>query len=113
VLETLQWLHTDSAVWFEITNVVIPQANDTPDELRRMCDWILAYLGDEVPVHFTAFHPDFRLRDRGRTPRETLLVAYDIARQTGLKYVYVGNVQALAQQSTYCPHCYEMVIARD
>jgi AmmeMemoRadiSam system radical SAM enzyme len=113
VLETLRWLRTDSDVWVEITNLIIPQANDAPDELRRLCDWVLGHLGDEVPIHFTAFHPDFRLQDRGRTPHDTLLSAYDIARRTGLKYVYVGNVNDVTHQSTYCGHCGEMVIERD
>src|SRR4051812_33073292 len=68
VLDTLRWLKHESEVWFEITNLLIPQANDDPGELRRMCDWLLANVGDEVPVHFTAFHPDFRLKDRPPTP---------------------------------------------
>ncbi len=113
VLDTLQWLQAETDVWFEITNLIIPQANDSPDELRQMCDWVLDKLGDEVPIHFTAFHPDFRLKDRGRTPHETLLVAYDIARRTGLKYVYVGNVKDMAHQSTFCPHCGRVLIERD
>ena len=106
VLETLRWLHAETDVWLEVTNLLIPRANDTPDELRRLCDWVLEALGDEVPLHFTAFHPDFRLRDRERTP-------YDLARRTGLKYVYVGNVNDLAHQSTYCPRCRQVVIERD
>src|SRR5438094_374971 len=113
VLETLRWLHAETDVWLEVTNLLIPRANDTPDELRRLCDWVLEALGDEVPLHFTAFHPDFRLRDRERTPHETLLTAYDLARRTGLKYVYVGNVNDLAHQSTYCPRCRQVVIERD
>ena len=97
----------------EITNLVIPRANDSDDEFRRMCDWILEELGDRVPLHFSAFHPDFRLRDRGPTPPETLLRAHTIARQTGLKYVYVGNVDDLDHQSTYCPGCGNVVIERN
>ncbi|MBI5758195.1 MAG: AmmeMemoRadiSam system radical SAM enzyme, partial [Planctomycetales bacterium] len=113
VLDTLEWLKKETNVWYEITNLIIPQENDSPDELQRMCDWILKHVGDDVPVHFTAFHPDFRLRDRPNTPPETLLAAYDIARQTGLKYVYVGNVNDKAHQSTYCPSCGKLVIERD
>ena len=113
VLETLRWLRSASDVWVEITNLIIPQANDAPDELRRLCAWVLDNLGDEVPLHFSAFHPDFRMQDRGRTPHDTLLMAYEIARQTGLKYVYVGNVNDQTHQSTYCPHCGELVIERD
>ena len=113
VLETLRWLKHDSDVWFEITNLVIPDANDSTDEIRRMCDWILSSVGDEVPVHFTAFHPDFRMTDRPPTPHETLLAAHDLARNQGLKYVYVGNVDDTKRQSTYCPCCGEIVIERN
>ncbi len=83
VLDTLSWMQRETNVWLEITNLVIPRANDGHDEFRRMCDWILAELGDRVPLHFTAFHPDFRLRDRAATPRETLLEAYEIAQSDG------------------------------
>jgi pyruvate formate lyase activating enzyme len=78
-----------------------------------MCDWLLANVGDEVPVHFTAFHPDFRLRDRPPTPHETLIAAREVALATGLKYAYTGNVVDPWRQSTYCPGCGEMVIGRD
>ena len=113
VLDTLHWLKHETDVWFEITNLVIPGENDSADELRSMCDWILASVGDEVPVHFSAFHPDFRMRDKPRTPLETLLAAYDIARRQGLKYAYVGNVDDVQHQSTYCPHCGELLIERN
>ncbi len=113
VLETLEWLKRETPVWFEITNLVIPQANDSLDEIGAMCDWILDHLGDDVPTHFTAFHPDFRLQDRPRTPRETLLAAYDVARRRGLKYVYVGNVDDQQHQSTYCPQCGQVMIERN
>jgi AmmeMemoRadiSam system radical SAM enzyme len=113
VLDTLRWLKHESEVWFEITNLVIPDANDTDDELERMCDWILGNLGDEVPVHFTAFHPDFRLKDRPPTPPETLIRAHAIAQKAGLKYIYTGNVHDTRRQSTYCPWCGTLVIERD
>ena len=113
VLDTLAWLYRETNVWIEITNLVIPQANDGNDELRAMCDWILDHVGDEVPLHFTAFHPDFRLRDRDATPLETLLRGYDLATQAGIKYVYVGNVNDVQHQSTYCPSCQELLIERD
>ena len=113
VLDTLAWLKRETDVWFEITNLVIPQANDSDDEFHRMCDWILDHVGDEIPLHFTAFHPDFRLRDRERTPHETLLRAYQLARNAGVKYVYVGNVNDLQHQSTYCPACRGVLIERD
>jgi AmmeMemoRadiSam system radical SAM enzyme len=113
VLDTLRWLKHESAVWFEITNLVIPQANDDPGDLKRMCDWLLASVGDEVPVHFTAFHPDFRLKDRPPTSHETLIAARELALATGLKFVYTGNVTDPARQSTTCPGCGTMIIGRD
>ena len=113
VLDTLHWLKHESDVWFEITNLIIPDANDSPDELRRMCDWILQSVGAEVPVHFSAFHPDFRMTDRPRTPHETLVMARDIAVRQGLKFVYVGNVNDVFNQSTWCPCCGELLIERN
>lgn len=113
VLETLEWLKRETAVWFEITNLVIPQTNDNPDDLRRMCDWILTHVGDDVPVHFSAFHPDYRMQDLPNTPLETLLTAHEIARQVGLRYVYVGNVNDVRHQSTYCHACGGLLIERN
>ncbi len=113
VLDCLAWLKRETDVWFEITNLVIPQANDSADELRRLCDWVLTHVGDEVPVHFTAFHPAFRLQDRSPTPHETLLEAYATARQQGLHYVYLGNVHDPEHDSTYCPYCNTLLIQRD
>jgi AmmeMemoRadiSam system radical SAM enzyme/AmmeMemoRadiSam system protein B/AmmeMemoRadiSam system protein A len=112
VKDTLRWLVHESNVWTEITNLIIPRENDSHDELKAMCDWILEALGPNVPVHFTAFHPDFRMQDRERTPAETLLAAYDIAVSCGLNYAYVGNIQAPKQQTTYCPGCKRPLIER-
>ncbi|MGI8981512.1 MAG: AmmeMemoRadiSam system radical SAM enzyme [Pirellulaceae bacterium] len=112
VLDTLHWLKQESNTWFEITNLIIPQANDSPDELKRMCDWILERVGPDVPVHFTAFHPDFRLMDRERTPPATLFTAYEIAKKAGLHYIYAGNIHAPEHQTTYCPGCGKGVIER-
>ncbi len=113
VLETLKWLVHESDVWLEITNLVIPQANDDPTEIRQMCDWLVENLGAEVPLHFTAFHPDFRMRDRPPTPIETLIEARDIAIAAGLHYVYTGNVHDVRRQSTYCPACHQLLIERN
>lgn len=113
VLDTIRWLVRHTNVWVELTNLVIPRANDSLDDIRRMCDWILAELGPGVPLHFTAFHPDFRLRDRGPTPPETLVAAYEVARSAGLHYVYTGNISDPQHQSTYCPGCGRVVIERD
>ncbi len=92
---------------------MIPQANDSIDEIRRMSAWVLEHCGDEVPVHFSAFHPDFRMMDRPNTPPETLALAHEAARAEGLKFVYVGNVHDKTRQSTSCPHCGKLVIERD
>ncbi len=113
VLDTLRWLWHESKVWFEITNLIIPDSNDDRGDIGRMCAWIVENLGREVPVHFTAFHPDFRLRDRPPTPPATLIDAHDIARAVGLKYVYTGNVKDTQRQCTYCPSCDKVLIERD
>ncbi|NIL98803.1 MAG: AmmeMemoRadiSam system radical SAM enzyme [Planctomycetales bacterium] len=113
VLDTLCWLKHHSRVWLEITNLVIPAANDDRGDIDRMCGWIVENLGPEVPLHLTAFHPDFRMRDRPPTPPDTLIAAYELARAAGLKYVYTGNVLDEQRQSTYCPSCRKVVIQRN
>ena len=111
VLETLQWLKHETNVWFEITNLMIPDLNDDPDETRRLAEWVLRELGPDVPLHFTAFHPDFKLKDRGRTPAATLDQAREIAREVGLHYVYEGNIFSDAA-NTSCPECGTVLIRR-
>ena len=113
VLETLEYLRTRTSVWFEITNLMIPTLNDAREETRDLCRWVLDHLGDDVPLHFTAFHPDFKLLDKPHTPPETLKRARDIALELGLKYVYVGNVHSQDGQSTRCPACGVLLIGRD
>lgn len=113
VLETIEWLVRETDVWVELTNLVIPRTNDAPDELRQMCDWIVKHCGTDVPVHFSAFHPDFRMLDLPPTPRETLIEAYEIGRAAGIRHVYVGNIDDVRRQSTYCPHCGELLIERN
>lgn len=113
VLDTLRWLKHESNVWFEITNLVIPEENDSPDEIERMCDWIVTNLGDDVPVHFTAFHPDFKLMHRPHTPATTLARSREQAIKAGIKYAYVGNVYDVERESTYCPRCKTCLIERD
>ncbi len=112
VLDTLRYLVRETDVWVEITNLIIPGANDSPEELDRMCRWIASELGPDVPLHFSAFHPDFQLNDRGSTPRDTLLMAHRIARRAGLHYVYTGNVDDPEHQATLCPECGQVVIGR-
>ncbi len=104
VLDTLRFLRHDTDVWFEITNLIIPHSNDSRDELSRMADWIVSELGEDVPVHFSAFHPDFRMRDLPPTSHESLIMAYEIAKNAGIRYPYVGNVHDVQRQSTYCPN---------
>jgi pyruvate formate lyase activating enzyme len=113
VLDTLKWLKNETDVWIEITTLLIPGENDSPEELKRMCDWITENLGDDIPHHFTAFHPDFKLRDKARTSLQTLKNAAAIAKQAGMKYVYLGNVSDTVSQTTFCPHCGTALIKRD
>jgi pyruvate formate lyase activating enzyme len=111
VLETLVWLKKETNVWLEITNLIIPTLNDAPREFRQIADWILENLGPDVPLHFTAFHPDFKLMDKPRTPPETLHRARAIALDAGLHYVYEGNILNGAGD-TVCPKCSEVLIRR-
>jgi AmmeMemoRadiSam system radical SAM enzyme len=113
VLDTLVFLRRETDVWMEITNLIIPSENDSADELTRMCDWITENLGPDVPLHFSAFHPDFRMRDHEKTPPATLRAAHHIARRAGINFVYVGNVHDPIRQNTYCPKCDQLLIARD
>jgi pyruvate formate lyase activating enzyme len=113
VLDTLVYLKRQTNVWLEITTLLIPGLNDSDDELRRMTEWVAEELGPDVPLHFTAFHPDFRMLDRPRTPPETLRRARRIARANGLRHAYVGNVHDEEGDSTYCHGCGGLLIGRD
>ncbi len=113
VLDTLIWLKNETNVWFEITTLLIPDENDSPEEIKSECEWILKNLGDSVPLHFTAFHPDFKMVDKERTPSSTLTTARNIALKEGIKYCYVGNVHNREGQTTYCPNCNSVLIERD
>jgi AmmeMemoRadiSam system radical SAM enzyme len=113
VLDTLRWLKRESAVWLEITNLVIPAANDDMSVIRRMSEWVMSELGPDVPLHFTAFHPDYRMMDCPRTLPATLFEARAIAMECGLRYVYTGNIFDLSRQSTYCPNCRQRLIERN
>jgi len=112
VLDTLRWLKNETDIWFEITNLMIPGENDDPDETQRLCDWVVENLGDAVPLHFTAFHPDFKLIDKPRTPAATLRHARQIALSAGIKYCYLGNVFDDEGQTTTCPSCHRVLIRR-
>lgn len=113
VLDTLKWLKEETDIWFEITNLMIPTHNDGWKETHQMCEWIMTHLGPDVPLHFTAFHPDFKMQDLPRTPQETLNRARRIAQSAGIHHVYVGNVHDKSGQTTYCPTCQAALIERD
>lgn len=113
VLDTLRYIARETDVWMEITTLLIPGKNDSDDELARECDWLLEHVGADVPVHFTAFHPDFKMRDIPATPPATLQRARDIARRCGIHHVYTGNVHDRSGQSTYCASCNHLLIERD
>ena len=112
VLDTLEYL-ADTDVWMELTTLLIPGMNDSDDELDAMTTWVVEHLGPDVPMHFTAFHPDYRMLDRGPTPPATLTRARRIAMGNGVRYAYTGNVRDLDGGSTHCPNCGQCVIPRD
>ena len=111
VLRTLQIIR-ESGNWLEIVNLVVPTLNDMPDDITRMCTWVVGTLGKEVPLHFTRFFPMYRMLSVSSTPVETLERAHGIAREIGLQFVYVGNVPGHPLNSTYCPSCNELLINR-
>jgi len=111
VLETLKILRKEG-VWLEITNLIIPGANDDPRMIRDMCRWIVKNLGPDVPLHFSRFHPDYKLRDRPPTPVEALVKAKRIAEEEGIRYVFVGNVYVKGAGDTVCPKCGKVLVTR-
>jgi pyruvate formate lyase activating enzyme len=113
VLETLKYIKNETKVWLEITTLLIPGKNDSDEELNNMCQWIVENLGTDVPHHFTAFHPDWKMPDIPATPHSSLTRARNIAKSHGLKYVYIGNVHDPLGSSTYCHECGEQLIERD
>ena len=113
VLETLQYIYHETEVWLEITTLLIPDLNDSDAEIDRLTSWAVDQLGPEVPLHFTAFHPDFKMVDRSPTPPATLTRAREIGLANGLRYVYTGNVVDPDGQTTRCHECGTVVIGRD
>ncbi|RMD99761.1 MAG: AmmeMemoRadiSam system radical SAM enzyme [Deltaproteobacteria bacterium] len=113
VLDTLRYLKEETEVWFEITTLLIPGLNDSDDEIKEESAWIVENLGPEVPVHFSAFHPDYKMMDRPPTPPETLRRARKIAMEEGLRYVYSGNVHDIEGDTTRCHACNAILIVRD
>jgi len=112
VLDTLRYLYHETTTWLEITTLLIPGENDSDAELEALTAWIVMNLGPDVPLHFTAFHPDWKMRDRPPTPPATLRRARAIALKNGLRYVYTGNILDSEGQSTYCHACGRLLIGR-
>jgi pyruvate formate lyase activating enzyme len=113
VLDTLVYIKKETDVWLEITNLIIPGENDSDDEIDGLSRWVAGNLGPDVPVHFSAFHPDWRMLSSPATPPSVLTRARSIAMRNGLRYVYTGNVHDETGGSTYCHSCGERLIGRD
>ncbi len=113
VLDALKYVHHETDVWLEITNLLIPGENDSEQEVTQMCEWVVENLGPYVPLHFTAFHPDWKMKNKLSTDISLLVKARNIAIATGLKYVYLGNIHDKEGQSTNCASCGEVLIGRD
>ncbi len=113
VLETLKYLKQETSVWIEITTLIIPGENDSEKEMNQMTEWIYSELGPDVPLHFSAFHPDWKMRDKPRTTLESLKKLRSIAILNGLNYVYTGNVHDKEGDTTFCAKCGEELIVRD
>ena len=113
ILETLQYIKQETNVWLELTTLLIPGENDSEKELQEMTSWVVENLGPDVPMHFSAFHPDWKMLDKPSTPIATLLMARNIALSNGVHYSYIGNAHNKAADSTYCHKCGELLIGRD
>ena len=113
VLDTLVYLKKETSVWFELTTLLIPGENDSEAELEEMTQWVVENLGPDVPMHFTAFHPDWKMLNKRPTPPATLTRARDIAVKNGVRYAYTGNVHDERGGSTYCHRCGAKLIGRD
>jgi pyruvate formate lyase activating enzyme len=113
VLETLEYIRHETDVWLELTTLLIPGKNDSEKELNEMSAWVVEKLGPDVPMHFSAFHPDWKMMDVPPTPKETLIRAREIAINNGVRYAYTGNVHNAAGDSTWCHQCGELLIGRD
>ncbi len=113
VLDTLVYVARHTEVWLEVTTLLIPGQNDSVTEIDELCSWFLTELGPDVPLHFSAFHPDFKLTGLSRTPASTCQRARDQARGRGIRHVYTGNIHDPEGQSTYCPECGVLLIERD
>ena len=113
VLDTLKYIKHETDCWLETTTLIIPGENDSEKELTEMCEWVVENLGPDMPMHFSAFHPDFKMMNIPSTPASTLTMARDIAMKAGVRYAYVGNVHNKEADSTWCHQCGELLIERD
>ncbi len=113
VLDTLLYLKHETDVWFEITNLVIPGWNDSEEEIEAMTRWVVQELGPDVPMHFSAFHPDYKMMDVPPTPLDTLRRTRHIALRNGVRYAYTGNIHDREGDTTFCHNCGQPVIVRD
>ena len=113
VLDTLTYLKHETNVWLELTTLLIPGENDSVSEIEKMSQWVVEHLGPDVPMHFSVFHPDWKMRDTASTPPETVLTARQIALDNGVRYAYVGNMHDKQGDSTWCHHCGALLIGRD
>ncbi|MDD3435881.1 MAG: AmmeMemoRadiSam system radical SAM enzyme [Candidatus Gastranaerophilales bacterium] len=113
VLDTIKYIKKETNCWLELTTLLIEDENTSTEEITQECEWIMENLGDNVPLHFSAFHPAYKFMDRRPTKLSTLLLAYGIAKNTGLKYVYTGNVLDTQTSTTYCHACSKPIIKRN
>ena len=113
VLDTLMYIKHHTTVWLELTTLLIPGENDSEQEIEKMTQWVVENLGPDVPMHFTAFHPDWKMMDKTSTPPETLNQARHIAQKNGVRYAYTGNIHDEKGGSTYCHNCGKRLIGRD
>ncbi len=113
VLDTIEYVSNETDCHVELTTMLIEGENDNEDMIKGECDWILKHIGDEVPLHFSAFFPNYKMRNKNSTNFSTLIKAYNIARNAGLKYVYTGNLTNTETSSTYCKNCANPIIIRN
>lgn len=112
ILDTIKYVKNETNCWLELTTLLIEGANDSDEEIEKECKWIKDNLGVETPLHFSAFHPDYKVLDKKQTGYPTLLRAYKIAKRVGLRYVYTGNVLNTQTSTTYCHNCTKAIIER-
>ena len=111
VLESVEYMHK-KGIFLELTYLIIPEENDSMEEIRNFCEWVVG-MDKRIPIHFSRFHPDYKMLDKPTTPIKTIDMAVEIAKDAGVEYVYVGNVWGHKYENTYCPNCNHLIIERD